>query len=391
MKEGRIFEYVVDDIPIFRSLFEVLSGFLTDLVLTHIKSPDDVGTIKEITDKEESESEDEISNVSEESEEESDFVDTSDEEDVKKKSKSSKKKNVKKSKKDIKPKKSSTKDSKKSKKDETSTEIQKNSDAKDGGIRILQWNENDLILVHIRLWAHCFDKFECKYDSYSIGIEPLSVHEKLKTVDKDGIMTIYVNENNPHLLCFDVQNSLTGRNTSHTLKLQDPDEQNKPLKKPKFDILVEMKTEDFNTVCKSLITSGQYMIIECSEKRIEFICRGNNGDSVEYFENGKGVTITLPEDHKKSDGPKIVREMFDLNNIVQFHKCKVMSPTIQLLLCNKFPMFIRYQVAKYGTMTIGFSPVDENLLNKNMNYDEKFDEYYEETKKPIKYRNKDDQ
>lgn len=314
MKEGRLFEAIIDDVPIIRSLAEVLAGVLNEIPMTLIKTP--------------------IADDSTES-----------------------------------PKKKTTKKT-------------KSQEDKDGGIRILQWNDNDLILIHVRLWARFFDSFECKYDNLSVGIEPSVLYDKLKTVDKDGIMTMYINEQTPNLLCFDVTNTLTGRNTCHTMRLMDPNGHETPLKKPKYSITVEMKTEDFNTVCKSLITSGKYMIIECSENKIEFICRGSYGDSIEYFENTKGVNISVNEEQQENQ-PVIVREMFDLDNILQFHKCKIMSPTISLLLCNKFPMFIRYHVAKYGTMTVGFSPVDENMLNKNMSYNENFDQYYDDTKKKI--------
>ena len=39
MKEGRVFEYTMEHIPVFRSLFEILSGVLHELVMIHIKPP----------------------------------------------------------------------------------------------------------------------------------------------------------------------------------------------------------------------------------------------------------------------------------------------------------------------------------------------------------------
>ena len=34
-------------------------------------------------------------------------------------------------------------------------------------------------------------------------------------------------------------------------------------------------------------------------------------------------------------------------------------------------MFIRYKVATLGTMQVGFTPLQEDKINKNMNYDDK--------------------
>jgi hypothetical protein len=40
-------------------------------------------------------------------------------------------------------------------------------------------------------------------------------------------------------------------------------------------------------------------------------------------------------------------------------------------------MFIRYEIASYGVMNVGFNPANENLVNKHANYDNnKFDPFY---------------
>ena len=47
MKEGRIFEYTMEHIPVFRSLFEILSGVLHELVMNHIKPPKPIDAEKQ--------------------------------------------------------------------------------------------------------------------------------------------------------------------------------------------------------------------------------------------------------------------------------------------------------------------------------------------------------
>ena len=39
MKEGRLFEAIIDDVPIIRSLAEVLAGVLNEIPMTLIKTP----------------------------------------------------------------------------------------------------------------------------------------------------------------------------------------------------------------------------------------------------------------------------------------------------------------------------------------------------------------
>ena len=55
---------------------------------------------------------------------------------------------------------------------------------------------------------------------------------------------------------------------------------------PEFDIIVEMKTEDFHNMCKNLLTYGQFVIIECTDKKIELsdIIKTTNENSKMYYE-----------------------------------------------------------------------------------------------------------
>ena len=73
----------------------------------------------------------------------------------------------------------------------------------------------------------------------------------------------------------------------------------------------------------------------------------------------------------KNTGPKIISEYFDLHNIIMFNKCRTLCSTIQIFLKNKYPMFIRYKVATLGTMQVGFTPVQEDKINKNLNDNQK--------------------
>ena len=99
-------------------------------------------------------------------------------------------------------------------------------------------------------------------------------------------------------------------------------------------------------------------------------------DSIDYE-----IDINMRDKTK----PVIVREIYDLNDICMFNKCKNISTNVQILLRNEYIMFVRYKVASYGTMTVGFNPANEKLVNKHANYDgEKFDAFYKPA--DVKYK-----
>ena len=207
----------------------------------------------------------------------------------------------------------------------------------------------------------------------------------IKNIDKEGLMTVYINENSKQLINIELNNIEKKNKATYEFKLMDLDENKKKIPGPQFDVIIEMKTDDFHNMCKEMATHGKYMAITCTEKKLEFKCKGNSGVIKKEFENGGSVTITLKNDGTvKKNESKIISEIYDLHNITMFTKCRTLCSNIQLLLQNKRPLFIRYEVATLGVMQIGFVPVNEDSLSRNINYDQKMDQFYPESNVAMK-------
>ena len=279
----------------------------------------------------------------------------------------------------------------KSQKDEK--DEKEDNDKMQGGIKIVEVNDFESIIIIIRLYANNFFKFDSKKPKYSVGLDPTTMFNVLKNIDKNGQMTVYVNEATKQTINIELQNNEKKSKESSDFKLMDLDERKITPLPPEFDIIVEMKTEDFHNMCKNLLTYGQFVIIECTDKKIEFKCKGSSGNlgnarkEFEHDPNGEDGTVNIKVHPKKNKNePIIIREIYDLNDICLFQKCKTLSTNIQILLKNEYIMFIRYEIASYGVMNVGFNPANENLVNKHANYDNnKFDPFYKTTE--VKYKN----
>jgi proliferating cell nuclear antigen PCNA len=362
MKEDRIIEYKIEhtNTSNFRNLFEVLGQVLHEVRLTHIKPLKPIRNDENSENSEDSDEEDDDKkNKSESSVDDDETTDDSDDNDD---DNSNTKKKISEKKKSLVAKKPIQWDA--SKKDQ-------------GGIKILEINDYKSIIVHVRLHAENFYRFDCKYDSYTIGLEPQTMFNFIKNIDKEGVMTVYINENKKQIMNIELNNQEKKNKSTYEFKLMDLNESKHELPHPQFDVIVEMKTDEFHNMCKEMHTHGKYMAIVCTEKKIEFRCKGNSGVIKKEFENGGSVVISL-KDGKKTSEPKIISEVYDLQNITAFNKCRSLCTYIQLLLKNKYPMFVRYEVATLGVMQVGFVPVNEDNINKNMNYSEKNDQFYTE-------------
>jgi hypothetical protein len=145
MKEDRIVEYKIEHTNTgnFRNLFEVLGQVLHEVRLTHIKP------LKPVRNDEDSNSESESSDKEEDTDKEDSDKDNSNDSESNSESESEKdpKKKINDKKKAILGKKPIQWDN--SKKDQ-------------GGIKILEINDFKSIIVHVRLHAEQFYKFDCK-------------------------------------------------------------------------------------------------------------------------------------------------------------------------------------------------------------------------------------
>jgi proliferating cell nuclear antigen PCNA len=374
MKEGRIFEYTIEHISIFKHLFEILSNVLHELEIIHIQPDKPIDN-----EKQDSESDEEDEEEEEEEEEEKPTK-------IKKKIQS-KKKN-----KNSDTESGSEESNSESESDNDNKKIVKKKSSKDntdnakkGGIKIVEINDYESIIIIIKLDAENFYKFDCKKPTFSVGMDPTNMFNILKNIDKEGHVTFYVNEQNKQTLNIELQNNEKKSRSIYDFKLMELDERKISPLPPEFDINIQMKTKDFHDICKELSTYSQFMIIECTDKKIQFKCKGAVRE-FEHDDEGKDscVFIRLNPNRDKSK-PVIVREIYDLNDICMFNKCKNISANVQILLRNEYIMFVRYKVASYGTMTVGFNPANEKLVNKHANYDgEKYDAFYKPT--DVKYK-----
>ena len=390
MKDGRIFEYTVQHISVFKNLFEVLAGVLHEVEIIHIKPEKPVDAEKDDTSDEENNND-----SNNESNSESDSENSGSESDVSDTSNSKKTKSVK-SKKESDNESNSESDAKsdtetkeKALTKKSDNKLQKANNEKKGGIKIVEINDFESIVIILKLDAINFFKFDCKKPTYSIGLDPSIMFNILKNIEKDDQMTVFVNDANKQYLNIELQNGKKKCKSSYDFKLMDLDERKISPIPPEFDILIEMKTVDFHNVCKELSTFSQFMIVECTDKKIEFKCKGNICNTKKEFEHDPDgdegtVNIKLNPNRKKNE-PIIIREIYDLNDICMFQKCKSISTNMQILLKNENLMFIRYFIASYGTMTVGFNPANEKLVDKRANYDgNKFDPFYKTTE--VKYK-----
>lgn len=252
-----------------------------------------------------------------------------------------------------------------------------------GGIKILELDEHQTLLIYVKLNASQFVNFYVKYPEYSVGLDLVELHKFLKTIDKDSILTMYVDKDDEQNMVFQTKNDVKPSTGKYKQKLMDLDDVHKKLpKQTNFEILVTIDTADFHRLCREMHQFSDYVEITCTGKELKFTCQGDTNSFVKSFDNSdKAVRIICLNTNTKK--PVIVQAIYELRYLVTFGKCVNLCPEMQIYLRNDYPIFIHYTVATLGKMLIGLTPVDEKAIKKGKDYDEEDDKFYEDTKKVV--------
>jgi len=255
---------------------------------------------------------------------------------------------------------------KKNKNDESDKSGNKEESKKENedGIKILNIDENQTLMIYVKLLAKGFLKFDCKYSEYKIGVELTPLYQQFKIMDKEGILSMYVDSDDKLNLNMDVSNTETNCNTNHQIKLMDFDVRKWKLPPSKFVVAVTMNCNEFHKICRNMVsTDCEYVEIVCTDKKITFSSVSNSGKISRTYENG-GTNVKIKCSQNKKNKMVITSNIFELKYLIMFSKCNNICSDIQIFLKDEHPMFIRYKVATLGEMLVGLSPIDESSLSK---------------------------
>ena len=233
------------------------------------------------------------------------------------------------------------------------------------GLEIADKDSSRTIYVKERLYASEMTEYYCKGSKQEFGINMVILNNILKSLDKDDILTMYVEESNRQIMHIETEHI-----NKDKLKLMDLAPPQKIDRKIEIDAKITMPSSEFHKRCKVMSSIGEYVEIKCTNKNIILTCKG---DSVErctiYKSDEGGINITTND----KDKPIIVQGIFELKNIVLFTKCANLCSDIQIFMKNDYALSIVYTIATLGTLTVALSPIKEENI-QNMSYEDSDDD-----------------
>jgi len=220
------------------------------------------------------------------------------------------------------------------------------------GMKIMAMDGNHVALIHLKLEAENFEKFECKRKTM-IGVCMMSFYKLMKTVSNSDIVTMYMEEENTDILYITIKNGEKNSLTNFSLKLLDIDEEELTIPDVDIDCIITMNANEFHKICRDMTNIKDIITITSTDKQIKFSTEGDFAKwETVIGETSHGLTFN------KEAGNEISGS-YSLKYINLFTKSTNLCNTIELYLKPDYPLIMKYNVGNLGEIRFCLAPKHE--------------------------------
>jgi proliferating cell nuclear antigen len=220
------------------------------------------------------------------------------------------------------------------------------------GMKIITMDESHTILVYLRLHASKFEHYHCNR-TFILGVNMIYLFKLVKTMDNEDILTLYVDDANPHELHLKMQNAKKNQTTVQHLKLIETDKDEINIESPEALTIITMPSTEFQKLCRDMNALGRTVEIKSVGSQLTFTLEGDFAKRETIMHSNKNgmQVIEQPSSHD------VVQGIYALRHLLLFTKCTNLCPSIKMYLCNDFPIIVEYQVANLGEIKLCLAQV----------------------------------
>jgi proliferating cell nuclear antigen len=226
------------------------------------------------------------------------------------------------------------------------------------GIRIINMDKSQTILVHMHLHADNFEFYECKKDKIIVGVNMIHLFKLINSIDNDETLSIYIddkdyNDGIVEHLNLKFENKSIKQCKIQKLKLIEPEQEELSVPDVPFSSIINMPSSDFQKIIRDLNNISDKLEIKSLNNQLIFKCNGSfaNAEIIRSQSDGMGFI-------QKNNN--IIQGEFSLKNLNYFIKCTNLCNQIEIYLDNDLPLIVKYNVASLGAIKLGLTPLPSN-------------------------------
>ena len=227
------------------------------------------------------------------------------------------------------------------------------------GIRIVNMDKSQTVLVHMHLNADNFEYYDCKKEKIIIGVNMLHLFKLINTIDNEETLSIYIDEDDYNdgiveYLNLKFENKNIKQCKIQKLRLIEPEQEELTVPNVKFSSIINMPSNDFQKIIRDLNNISDKLEIKSIKDQLVFKCNGPfaNAEIIRSESDGMGFI-------QKNNN--IIQGVFSLKNLNYFIKCTNLCNQIEIYLANDLPLIVKYNVASLGTIKLGLVPLPSTV------------------------------
>ncbi len=229
----------------------------------------------------------------------------------------------------------------------------------ESGLRITSTDNGKKAFVYLKLNAENFQNFHCP-KHITIGVNMLSLHKLLKTINNSDIITMFIEKVNENLLGIRIENEEKKTIRTSKLKLIDIDVEPISIPEITFDSVFNISCIDFQKHCRDLLTISENVKIFSKDnsdsttvREPSFIMHSEGDYAIQTIQVGGASDVSYnPLEDKNA---YLIGE-YSLKYLNLFCKSSGLCPILEIYLKESFALIIVYSVADLGTIKFGLSP-----------------------------------
>ena len=226
------------------------------------------------------------------------------------------------------------------------------------GIRIINMDKSQTILVHLFLDAQNFEFYECKKEKIIIGVNMFHLFKLINSIDNDDTLTIYIENADYYAgivshLALKFENGDIKQCKTQKLKLIEPEQDEMVIPDVDFSSIINLPSQDFQKIIRDLSCISDKLEIKSVGNELIFKCQGQFASAEIHRAEADGSMEFVSE----QDSAKVVQGEFSLKNLGYFIKCTNLSQQVEMYLENDLPLVVKYEVASLGNIRLGLVPL----------------------------------
>ena len=221
------------------------------------------------------------------------------------------------------------------------------------GIRMVAMDQTRTVLVHLRLNAEKFEKYDYSHSApkFVIGITTDHLHRIIKTASNDDTVTFYIDKEDPNTFGILLEDGEKKQVTRYKLNLLDRDEPDIQLPDTEFSTNITMPSLDFQKICRDMVSLGAKVAdIQNVGSSLTFSCKGHFASRTTVMGDSENEFSIQKKENE------IVAGTFSLPHLVLFTKCTNLCNNLEIHMKNGWFLMIRYVVANIGEIKLCLMP-----------------------------------